>query len=260
MMSSDKIKQRINRLKNNGKTLALATLLSSPLTANAAQNNSTSSDYTLEGKTEVVTKHLNQKYSQTSTLQSRETFNHHDNSEKNYTSAFQSLYELGDGYFMTSLQVMKQETKNNHPSFFEDNKTLYLTTPTGETYDCSFLHQNKKFDFLPVGFEKNCFVKEDGQPDIELENKLVNKVKKLVGVNQITPEATMQYNNLIKDKKLVDARKKGMPEEVVAKIDIYLQQNLELLNSGKTYIASISSFRNMNAQAQKLSQIKGKER
>lgn len=44
-MSYEKIKKRIDRLKNKGKTVALATLLSSPLTANAAQNNSTNSDY-----------------------------------------------------------------------------------------------------------------------------------------------------------------------------------------------------------------------
>lgn len=258
-MNKEKLKQRISSLKT--KTLALSALLSAPLNANASQN-SQPTDNSFETKTEVVTKYLNQKYSQTSTFQSSEkSYSENGKFVKNYSAATQYLCELGDGYFMTSSQLTKQKTENNLNAFCEKDEKLYLTTPEGKSYDCSFLHQNKKSDFLPVGFEKDCFVKENGMPDTALENKLINEVKKIVGVDKITPEATIQYNNIIKDKKLEEARKKGMPEDVVAKIDIYLQQNLEFLNTGKTYIASISSFSNGNAQkTQILPNIKAFER
>ena len=238
-MSYEKIKKRIDRLKNKGKTIALATLLSSPLTANAAQNNSTNSDYHFEGKTEVVTKHLNKKYSQTTSFHSRET--HKDNSEKNYTSALQTLYELGDGYFMTSSQVSQQTTKNNKKSFF-DNDVLYLSCPDGSVFDCSFLHQKGGPDFLPMGFEKDCFVKENGQPDTDLENKAINEVTEVTGADKITPEATIKYNNIMKQKLLNQAKENGIPDNAINKIDVYLQQNLEFLHTGKNYIESGSNL------------------
>ena len=140
-----------------------------------------------------------------------------------------------------------QKTENEARRI-DKKDVLYLTTPGGKVYDCSFLH-DKGPDFLPVGFEKGLFIKTNGEPDTEKENKLIKEVKETVGVDEITPEATIKYNNIMAQKKLEIAKDKGIPNDAVAKVGIYLQQELELLHTGKTYIASIGSFSASQPQA-----------
>ena len=255
-MDKKEIKNKIERIKERAKTLALTALIGgSSLTAHAAQNNNSyeSSNY---NKTEVITKHLNGQFSQKSTHSSSEQVQTIDGKTvRNYQAAQQSLYDLGDGYFMTSSEAVMQISKDGKRNV-DRNNVLYLTTPDGRTYDCSFLHDKNGPDFLPVGFEKGCFVKANGEPDTELENKLIKEVKETVGVDEITPEATIKYNNIMAQKELKIAKEKGIPNDAVAKIGVYLQQNLEFLHTGQTHIASMASFSDFQTMA--MSQRQGR--
>lgn len=256
LMDKKEIKNKVARLKEKAKTLALTALIGgSSLTAHAAQNNNSyeSSNY---NKTEVITKHLNGQFSQKSTHSSSEHVQTIDGKTvRNYQAAQQSLYDLGDGYFMTSSEAVMQKSTDGKRNV-DRNNVLYLTTPDGRTYDCSFLHDKNGPDFLPVGFEKDCFVKANGEPDTELENKLIKEVKETVGVDEITPEATIKYNNIMAQKELKIAKEKGIPNDAVAKIGVYLQQNLEFLHTGQTHIASMASFSDFQTMA--MSQRQGR--
>ena len=256
VMDKNEVKNKVARLKERAKTLALTALIGgSSLTAHAAQNNNSyeSSNY---NKTEVITKHLNNQFSQKSIHSSSEQVQTIDGKTvRNYKAAQQSLSDLGDGYFMINSEAVMQNSMDGKRNVEKDN-VLYLTTPDGRTYDCSFLHDKNGPDFLPMGFEKGCFVKANGEPDTEKENKLINEVKETVGVDEITPEATMKYNNIMAQKKLEIAKEKGIPNDAVAKIGTYLQQDLEHLHTGKTYIASVASFSNFQTMA--MSQHQGR--
>ena len=120
---------------------------------------------------------------------------------KDYHAASQILFDLGDGYFMISSKVVRQHTspekiKKQH------NDVLYLAAPDGKTYDCSFLYDEKDGSYLPLGFEKDFFVKENGEADKQLTDKVVKDVQKNVGVDFISPEITQKYNDIVTQKKL----------------------------------------------------------
>ena len=246
IMDKNEIKNKVIRLKEKAKTFALTALIGgSSLTAHAAENTGEFKDI---ARTETVTKHLNGKFTQKTVYSSNEQVKTVDGKVvRDYKSALQNLCDLGEGYFMTSSQAIMQKTENEARRI-DKKDVLYLTTPGGKVYDCSFLH-DKGPDFLPVGFEKGLFIKTNGEPDTEKENKLIKEVKETVGVDEITPEATIKYNTIMAQKKLEIAKDKGIPNDAVAKVGIYLQQELELLHTGKTYIASIGSFSASQAQA-----------
>ena len=113
-----------------------------------------------------------------------------------------------------------------------------MTTPDGRTLDCSFLQNEKNGSILPLGFEKNTFVKEDGTPDKELEAKTINEVKETVGVDYINDDVTKKYNDIVIAKQLSEAKEHGFTDQDISKLKIYCESNKEFIESGKTHILS----------------------
>ncbi|MFR1032698.1 MAG: hypothetical protein ACLSFR_00595 [Alphaproteobacteria bacterium] len=153
---------------------------------------------------------------------------------------------------MISSKVVRQHTspekiKKQH------NDVLYLAAPDGKTYDCSFLYDEKDGSYLPLGFEKDFFVKENGEADKQLTDKVVKDVQKTVGVDFISPEITQKYNDIVTQKKLRRAENMDFPGDIVDKIGIYLKQNQEEIETGRIFISSIynevkDSSRNLTQQ------------
>lgn len=246
------------QLKNKLHKLKLALTLSgilggNALSANAVENNKTTDTSRTQYKTEVITKHINNQYTQKYIESGKQTtaFTKHGVT-KDYHAASQILFDLGDGYFMISSKVVRQHTspekiKKQH------NDVLYLAAPDGKTYDCSFLYDEKDGSYLPLGFEKDFFVKENGEADKQLTDKVVKDVQKTVGVDFISPEITQKYNDIVTQKKLRRAENMDFPGDIVDKIGIYLKQNQEEIETGKIFISSIynevkDSSRNLTQQ------------
>lgn len=104
------------QLKNKLHKLKLALTLSgilggNALSANAVENNKTTDTSKTQYKTEVITKHINNQYTQKYIESGKQTtaFTKHGVT-KDYHAASQILFDLGDGYFMISSKVVRQHT------------------------------------------------------------------------------------------------------------------------------------------------------
>ena len=239
-ITSEELKDTLNRVKL---ALALSGLMGGTIVGANAAENTKHNDSMLKGKTEVVTGHLNDKYMQTTIEGSQEHITQENNTlSKDYKSTLQSVYNLNDGYTMVSSRAdaasisLKDGKKDFSKKQLSD--VLYMTTPDGRTLDCSFLQNEKNGSILPLGFEKNTFVKEDGTPDKELEAKTINEVKETVGVDYINDDVTKKYNDIVIAKQLSEAKEHGFTDQDISKLKIYCESNKEFIESGKTHILS----------------------
>lgn len=247
MSNAEKIKEKLKKIKRMKNTLLLGGLMVGGTAVNAApqaDRDVNISESRLSAT--AVTKHLNNEYSQESHYESKDistTIN--GVSKSQYSSAQQIRYDLKDGYSMVSSRVDSYDVvKQNRQSQFknyQNQDVLYMTTPDGKTYDCSFLRDTSTGDYLPLGFDKDLFVKEDGQPDIELQDKIIKEVQEKTGATEITDNVVKQYNQISNQQKLKAAKDIGLPQEVISKINIYLQQVTEEIESNQLFLGTISN-------------------
>ena len=227
-MDREKLGNKIHNLKL---ALTLSSVLGGSTMTAAAPN--TSSQDAFSAKTEVLTKHLDgnvgQKYIQTMSQ-----------GTKCNQSVEQTLTDLGDGYFMVSSNSARLEVNNNKNQTTKSD-VLYMATPEGKVYDCSFIKAKEGGSLLPYGFEKGFFVKEDGSVDKDTEAKTISEVKQAVDADRIDAEVTERYNDKVISNKMNIAKEKGFSDKAAEKLGVYMNMEKETLESGKTYVASFTN-------------------
>lgn len=234
---NDKIQSKINKIK-----LALmigGTLSANPASAAEQQNDNTSDKDNGVKVTYVehrnssdisVDNHDNQFF-----MQSREqdVSVNGKNIDHTMKHAFQNRYDLADGYLMVESDVSSQQGSKS-----QKKSVSFLVAPDGKTYDCAFLH-NGKHDLMPAALPGETFA--ESFPDQQEAARLEQTIKETLGVESCDNQAVHDYNSLMIEKKLQEAKNLGYPEDVVQKIGVFMQKTQETMEDSKVYIGTINN-------------------
>ena len=243
MMNKEKLRSRINKLK-------LALLLGGTVSCgniSATENNNEQNDHSVKIH-----------YSEDTSYSKISVFNHNNEfhrqskeygvslngeSQHIHHQAHQTLYNLGDGWFMIDIDSSKSEYskspyKNNKLRILEEKNLFYLVSSDGQTYDCSFLHSGE-YDFMPTGLEDGKFLEQF--PDPKLGKRLENQIKETLNINNVSNKDICEYNKLMSNLKLKKAKDLGFPEQAIEKISNYLLIIRDVMESNTFYIGTIKN-------------------